>query len=656
MTVGSHGVASGWTRNNGTTALAGEPLVKKRFALMRLAWLTYKGPSANRNITSPSSSAGGADYDIYEMENAYGIPASFLAQGTAQNIYNYFGLSWVPDPNNSGSSEWAYSHSGAYATSSSSSSILTSASSLTSAAIRTLSSVAGLSSSLAREPDFFELLKAGLCVGSIGKAYTASHSLYSSTPAGSPADYYGQRDQDVDNQIIQIGANIISQYQPSGYPGRILFDDGLFGQPYLEHRGVADLPYIYQVQESKIRTQDSSPAYTSCPAAGAASSNGTAVDLQVPVIWNPHAWTATSDNSDGNPRPTNFRIYAVTSDPNGNATQNISLATGWRSAFGTLSTAEDPYSSNNAVTPPPAAALTAANSAMTFSIPQSENYLFREPTLLNKPSIPTGSSLAIDTTSTGASNTIKSLFGTTYVLSLDSSSYYANVGATDNKQYIGIVLGGSTLPLAWTENLKIGEADGTNPTTTGTAYTIPAEGITILGGNYITYRLQYKDTNGNWITYDEKYAPILCAQSYNFWKLASGGYGYTFSSEAISNELGAACFDPRTGRWGVNYVGRDGSRGTATEYWSLGAAPASQPGWAAPVGSSGTSAAGQNAIWSARPDENQGFIFSTYDGWNLAYGIDTGPAAAGWYPRARQCVYLSRVHFRGHSTRTDLPK
>ena len=45
-------------RNDGTTsAVTGEPLVKTRFALQRLAWLTYAGPSAVAN-TCPTSDPG----------------------------------------------------------------------------------------------------------------------------------------------------------------------------------------------------------------------------------------------------------------------------------------------------------------------------------------------------------------------------------------------------------------------------------------------------------------------------------------------------------------------------------------------------------------------------------------------------------------------
>ena len=42
-------VQASFTRNDGSTANVGDPLVNKRFALQRLAWITYKGPSGGGN-------------------------------------------------------------------------------------------------------------------------------------------------------------------------------------------------------------------------------------------------------------------------------------------------------------------------------------------------------------------------------------------------------------------------------------------------------------------------------------------------------------------------------------------------------------------------------------------------------------------------------
>src|SRR5438309_2457473 len=93
-------VTSSFTRNDGTTANVGDYLVNKRFLLQRLNWLTYKGPSATRNIPTSAPSIGSADYDMWlltrgdESSIRFGLTANFLLQGTPQNIVKYFGVVW----------------------------------------------------------------------------------------------------------------------------------------------------------------------------------------------------------------------------------------------------------------------------------------------------------------------------------------------------------------------------------------------------------------------------------------------------------------------------------------------------------------------------------------------------------------------------------
>src|SRR5438876_8265805 len=88
-------VTSSFTRNDGTTANVGDYLVNKRFLLQRLNWLTYKGPSATRNIPTSAPSIGSADYDMWlltrgdESSIRFGLNANFLLQGTPQNIVKY---------------------------------------------------------------------------------------------------------------------------------------------------------------------------------------------------------------------------------------------------------------------------------------------------------------------------------------------------------------------------------------------------------------------------------------------------------------------------------------------------------------------------------------------------------------------------------------
>ena len=116
-------VKTSFSRLDGTTASIGDPLIKTRFDLNRLAWITYNG-----------------------------VPPTGV---TATDIYNYFGLTWTPgakDPTTQTSTDtWVYNH-GWTSVSGDSSDIMT------------LDQVA----TAGRDPDFFELLKAGILRGSLG--------------------------------------------------------------------------------------------------------------------------------------------------------------------------------------------------------------------------------------------------------------------------------------------------------------------------------------------------------------------------------------------------------------------------------------------------------------------------------------------------------
>ncbi len=187
-------VTSSFTRNDGTMAIVGEPLVKKRFALNRLAWVTYKGPSAD-NMTDPGvlqtvAALGGkavATDPVYQ----------FVALGTASNIQNYFGLTW-------NGNYWVYNHG------------------ITGNNIGKLSDVQAANPG--READFFELLKAALTVGSLGKASGSEAGILNDVTTFTANDI-GQYNNDTTTayQVLQIGANMIDQFDADSYPTHILY-------------------------------------------------------------------------------------------------------------------------------------------------------------------------------------------------------------------------------------------------------------------------------------------------------------------------------------------------------------------------------------------------------------------------------------------------
>src|SRR5205807_2019330 len=80
-------VTGTFTRFDNTSAAIGEPLVKTRFPLSRLAWITYKGPSA------VVYAANNSDPAITQL-TAAGVTISTIQAGTAANIKKCFGLVW----------------------------------------------------------------------------------------------------------------------------------------------------------------------------------------------------------------------------------------------------------------------------------------------------------------------------------------------------------------------------------------------------------------------------------------------------------------------------------------------------------------------------------------------------------------------------------
>lgn len=219
---------------------AGDLLLRRRFSLAKLAWLTHNGPKTQ------SSGAAGA-------------------------VQSCFGLIWEDD-------HWRYSeHSG------------------TADPIKTLATVASEN----REPNFFELLKAGILAGSVGKqpgaiGYAGELRNAGSDQGPSGKDFETYFGATSDQHILQIGLNIIDQFDADSYPTAfycaIFNDDGTpEHQPVNMLYGVENLPYLFAIEDFVAQT-------------------GTSVYqgwLQ-PTLWNPHQVPTTIANS----RPTRFRIVA----------------------------------------------------------------------------------------------------------------------------------------------------------------------------------------------------------------------------------------------------------------------------------------------------------------------------------------------------------
>jgi hypothetical protein len=213
-------VTRSFTRFDGTTAVVGEPLVKTRFPLSRLAWITYKGASADVYAANPN------DPVILALTGA-GVSITTIQAGTAANIQTCFGLTF----GGSVGAPWTYSHGAANR-------------------ILRLDEVAAAG----REPDFFELLQAGILSGSLGQntnGGVTGGNVFPDVHMSSTMQH-----------ILSIGAAIIDQADPDSIPTRVQFT-GTNGNTWTAY-GVENLPYITQLYPIAGTSPSDSTKWESC--------------------------------------------------------------------------------------------------------------------------------------------------------------------------------------------------------------------------------------------------------------------------------------------------------------------------------------------------------------------------------------------------------
>jgi hypothetical protein len=215
-------VTSSFTRFDGTTAVVGEPLVKTRFPLSRLAWITYKGPSASLATTDP----------VYLALIGAGVSTTTISAGTAANIKACFGLTF-PTGGTPGS-PWTYTNP---------------LGSVAANRIMRLDEITGT-----REPDFFELLQAGILSGSLGQntgGGTTGGNVFPDIHMSSTMQH-----------LLTIGASIIDQADPDSIPTRIQFT-GSNGNTWTAY-GVENLPYITQMYPIAGTSPNSPTQWETC--------------------------------------------------------------------------------------------------------------------------------------------------------------------------------------------------------------------------------------------------------------------------------------------------------------------------------------------------------------------------------------------------------
>jgi hypothetical protein len=204
-------------------------VVRQRFPLSRLVWLTYQGPSATR-------AAGDADMAL--LTGTYGIELNYLQKGTAAEIQKSFGLLW-----NATDERWDYVGP-------------------TGSALQ--SSIADIATISGRDPNFFELLQAGTLTGSLGGSMTSTF----------PVTHQASKML----HVLTIGANLISQSTVDSYPSRIACLVNVSGTfKTMEAVGSERLPYINTMAACAV---------------GSGLSTGGAGWFLIPNIWDPYRNTS----------------------------------------------------------------------------------------------------------------------------------------------------------------------------------------------------------------------------------------------------------------------------------------------------------------------------------------------------------------------------
>lgn len=268
------------------TAKTGDPLLQSRFSLARLAWLEEANPETG---AVPSKAAA--------IKSCFGLVWDYPGGSSGANTMA-----------NGGNRCWNYV--GADGTIGNLRGM-----------IKTLEQV----SAEGREPDFFELLKAAILSGSLGKgpgeaAFNNGRNVegfnkdyyfpwgddsYRHGPAGFYCHTFGPSStvpvpaRITDMQIIRIGANIIDQYDKDSYPTAIYFKytgvanndpvngssaNPIFGPVTIAY-GVENLPYLQSIRQVLASPTRSS---TGNPGPGTDLATNVFAGWRQPYLWNPH--------------------------------------------------------------------------------------------------------------------------------------------------------------------------------------------------------------------------------------------------------------------------------------------------------------------------------------------------------------------------------
>jgi hypothetical protein len=258
--------------NYSYAVVKGDWLLQRRFSLAKVKWIGTSGP------------------------NASAFNSSLGAAAQAKAIQDCFGLKWHSNTNTAGqpsNARWEY----------------VAQTGTPKVGIKTLQQAAQEK----REPNFFELLKAGILNGSLGRDpgavcnYDDEADASKKSIEGPAGMYFDSYSADQERHILQIGANIIDQCDSDQYPTAIYLkifsersgDSQTIDQIYNTVYGIENLPYIHRLWV--VRYEDPKTS-------NLADVNGQAFKFWLqPELWNPHQ--ATTQTAPAGPSHFRWRAY-----------------------------------------------------------------------------------------------------------------------------------------------------------------------------------------------------------------------------------------------------------------------------------------------------------------------------------------------------------
>ena len=168
-----------------------------------------------------------------------------------------------------------------------------------------------------REPDFFEILRATVLAGSLGRQFAAKG--WDAIDQQLSMHQLGGVDASVNLNIMELGASIIDQYDSDSNPTCIMLPGPV--RPYYAF-GKEDVPYLCRTSAIPFRGKTLPSVYVYYDDGKLAPTPAYEASMVLqPMLWRPHQ---TVKNYDG---PTRFRIYPQHVDLGGGSV--FYMVSGW---------------------------------------------------------------------------------------------------------------------------------------------------------------------------------------------------------------------------------------------------------------------------------------------------------------------------------------